>query len=644
VSPRVRWEFLSNRGLIIVGNTMFSSVAGRFTRSAVAIGLVAAVFIVTPLTPLDGPIGGVIALGTVIVCSWYSGPVTAALLPVVVLFSSRLIAAEAKTLIPTPRELMTFGILTLLTTALGLAGQYRRRLQRLLLRARFRSREHARVLGAARMLSCDFTGRITTWSAGVQELYGWTADEASGESIQTLLNMEFPQPFETIRQTLSTVGQWSGEIRLQDRTGRPLIVMTHWIATNDEDGEPSGIVQLHSDVTALRAAEAAAREADHRKDLFLATLAHELRNPLAPLRSGLDLLTMTSGAQPEDREILNIMQRQLGQLVRLIDDLLDLSRINSGKIRLRRERVAVADIIRDAIEAARPVIDAEQHTLDVHVPNEPLVLDVDRTRLAQILINLLNNAAKFTPANGHLELIVAVENDHVRLRVRDNGIGIRPEVLPHVFDLFNQDENLQRRERGGLGIGLCIVKSLVEMHGGTVSAESGGSGLGSEFAVQLPLATAVSTNDAPSKLSATIPAPTGSRVLVVDDNQDAANTLARLLRAEGCDVRTAYSGETALAAAEAFQPQTFVLDLGMPGMSGLDLARLLRARPVFARATLIAVTGWGKDDDRRQSREAGFNHHLVKPIDFAELRKLIVAPEPRPARISPQRSILLRSC
>ncbi len=605
---------------------MSRALRDTLVRGAVSLATVAAAFLIIPRTPLDGPVGGVIAMLTVLACSWYGGAIPAVLLPSVVLIISRLGGPEPKPLAPTSRELLTFTMLTILTTAVGMAGQYRRHLQKMLHRHESRMREQARALAAARILSCDLTDRVETWSEGVEQLYGWTALEAQGRIIHDLLSTQFPIPIDQIRAELQANGQWQGEVRQRHKNGKELMVFTHWILTHGDEGLPTGIVQVQSDVTDLRAAEAAARENDRRKDIFLATLAHELRNPLAPLSSGLELLSLTHGETPSDQEVLGIMHRQLGQMVRLIDDLLDVSRINSGKINLRRGPVLLSEVIGDAVEGVKPLIEASQHELTVRVAEEPLLLDADRARLTQVVVNLLNNAAKFTAPHGQIALTAERESSEAVVRIRDTGIGIRAELLPRVFDLYSQEDDLHRRTHGGLGIGLCIVRSLVEMHGGSVAVRSEGAGQGSEFTVRLPLVAAAQPDTSPLCVSPLADSPAQRRILIVDDNQDAASTLARLLQTVGCETRAVFDGPSALDVAASFRPHVFVLDLGMPGMSGLELAQRLRAAPAFRDSVLIAVTGWGKDEDRRQTNAAGFDHHLVKPIDLGELRKLVMNP------------------
>ncbi|WP_437684890.1 GAF domain-containing protein [Sorangium sp. So ce176] len=367
------------------------------------------------------------------------------------------------------------------------------------------------------------------------------------------------------------------------------------------------------------------RDQDRRKDEFLATLAHELRNPLAPIRTGLEILQVAGSAE-QARKILDMMERQVGHMVRMVDDLLDVSRITSGKVELRRERVDLRSVLNGALETSRPLIEAAAHELAVRLPAEPLLLDADPTRLAQVFANLLNNAAKYTPGGGVIRLAAQREGAGVAVRVVDNGVGISADMLPKVFDMFTQVVRSIDRAQGGLGIGLTLVRRLVELHGGTVHAESEGPGRGSTFTVRLPLAAA--EEPAPRRSS---PGPAGRdaaaalRILVVDDNVDGAESLALLLRMAGHRTQEVHTGPEALTAARELGADVVFLDIGLPGMSGYEVARRLRAEPGFAGLVLVALTGWGAEDDRRQAREAGFDHHLTKPVNAAEVRRLVAS-------------------
>jgi CheY-like chemotaxis protein len=367
-------------------------------------------------------------------------------------------------------------------------------------------------------------------------------------------------------------------------------------------------------------AREALREADSRKDEFLATLSHELRNPLAPLQNALHLMRLEGKGAPTAR-VRDIMERQVSHLVRLVDDLLEMSRITRGALELRRERVDLSAILRNAVETSEPLIQAARHRLDVSLPGEALWLEGDPVRLAQILSNLLNNAARYTPEGGAISLGVRREGTMVAISVQDNGRGIAAEALSRIFLMFNREVRPDGGGQGGLGIGLTLSRRLAEMHGGTIEARSEGPGRGSEFIVRLPLADGSTAADGPRPGPA--PLLSRMRILVVDDNRDAAESLGMLLNLLGAEVQVEHDGPAALAAFGAGEPAVVLLDIGMPGMDGYDVARTLRARFPGHRAALVALTGWGQDDDRRRAREAGFDHHLVKPAEIEALQKLL---------------------
>jgi signal transduction histidine kinase/CheY-like chemotaxis protein len=366
-------------------------------------------------------------------------------------------------------------------------------------------------------------------------------------------------------------------------------------------------------------------EQDQRKDEFLAMLAHELRNPLAPVKNSLQTLRVMYATDADVGRLTEMMSRQVGQIVRLVDDLLDVSRITCGKITLRTERIDLMSVVDQAIEEGRPLIEGRRHELSVKTPRTPVVLDADPSRLAQVLGNLINNAAKYTEEGGQIWLEIRREENEAIISVRDSGVGIPAELLPRVFDLFTQSDRTLDRSQGGLGIGLTLVRRLIEMHGGTVQAFSQGPGQGSEFVVRLPALSENSTVESkqPASPNAT-PAPSSNhRILIVDDNVDAADSLAMLLELSGHQVQTAYGSEAAIAMAGSHRPRVILLDIGLPGMDGYEVARRLRQNPDFSGTTLVALTGYGQEDDRRRTRDVGFDYHLVKPVELGELTQLL---------------------
>jgi signal transduction histidine kinase/integral membrane sensor domain MASE1/CheY-like chemotaxis protein len=394
----------------------------------------------------------------------------------------------------------------------------------------------------------------------------------------------------------------------------------------DALGKVRGCLGVFVDITALKRAEEALREGDRRKDEFLATLAHELRNPLAPIRGGVDFLRLSERHDDETRGILEMLDRQVQQITRLVDDLLDVSRVTRGKIRLQRGPVELEGILTQALEMSRPLCDAHGHELAVSLPSQPIQLEADATRLTQVFTNLLNNAAKFSPRGSRITLTAAQEGETAIVRVGDTGQGIDAETLPHVFDLFVQGDRSLTRLEGGLGIGLTLVHRLVEMHGGSVQAASEGLGKGSEFVVRLPTISIGESPiaDPPQPLqSGSENSNSGWRILVVDDNVDAARSLELLLRGGGDLVRVVHSGLAAVELAKSDQPDVVLLDIGLPDIDGYEVARQIRSVPHGCDTILIAVTGWGQAADRQRAVEAGFNHHLTKPVEHAVLRNLL---------------------
>jgi PAS domain S-box-containing protein len=376
---------------------------------------------------------------------------------------------------------------------------------------------------------------------------------------------------------------------------------------------------LFYDITERVKAERALQEEARRKDEFLATLAHELRNPLAPIRNAVALLHLRRGADEELHNAADLIDRQVTQLSRLVEDLLDVSRIRFGKVQLRRAPIDLREAAKDAVATSEPVLAAARHRLQLDLGTEPVWVDADRVRLAQVIANLLNNAARYTPAGGRIRLEITGGEKEAGIAVEDNGIGIDPALLHRVFEPFAQLETREAVASGGIGIGLALARALVELHGGHISAHSAGRGQGSRFVVCLPRTQAPKPGAARGA-GALKPA---RRLLLVDDNVDAAASQAALLRVLGHEVEVAYDGESALEKARAFRPEVVLLDLGMPGMDGYEVARRLRASEAGSHLKLIAQTGWAQEEDRRRTREAGFDAHLAKPVDIGSLQAVL---------------------
>jgi PAS domain S-box-containing protein len=489
----------------------------------------------------------------------------------------------------------------------------------------------------------DLDHRFTYANEGLLRLWGKTWDEAIGKNRLELGYEAWHAAMHDreIEQVVATKQPIKGEVPFTGTFGRRIYEYI-FVPVLGENGEVEAVAGTTRDVTEhhvleqrLRDQAERLREADRRKDEFLAMLAHELRNPLAPIRNAAQIIRLLSPADPNLQRARDIIERQAQHLTRLVDDLLDVSRLTRGKITLQKEPVELATVIAQAVETSRPLIDARRHELAVTLPREPLQVEGDATRLAQVIANLLNNAAKYTPEGGHIGLTVEPRPGEAMVRVRDDGVGISAELLTQVFDVFAQGDCSLARSEGGLGIGLTLVKSLVEMHGGSVEAHSDGPGKGSELVVRLPT---LGREPAPVAEGGEGGPPSPSRrVLVVDDNGDAAESLAMLLRAWGHEVRTTHDGLAALNAAEQVRPEVILLDIGLPRMDGYEVARRLRQRADMRDVLLVALTGYGQEEDRRRAKEAGFDAHLTKPANPTALQRLLAGSEqhlasmPRPS-------------
>lgn len=454
------------------------------------------------------------------------------------------------------------------------------------------------------------------------QMWGKRSDEAIGKTFleigYELWHAEMHE--REIEQVKATRAPIRGEVPFNGTFGRRIYDYI-FVPVFGANGEVEAVAGTTRDVTERKRAEESLRDADRKKDDFIALLAHELRNPLAPIRNGLEVLRLSEGDEVTAAAARSMMERQLTHMVRLIDDLLDVSRITRNKMELRRARIALADVLGSAVEASTPAIQESGHELVVVTPPEPIFLNADLTRLAQVFSNLLSNSAKYTPPGGKIWLTAEQTDDEAVVTVRDTGIGIPALALPNIFDMFSQVDRSVERSSGGLGIGLALVKGLVEMHGGTVEATSV-EGAGSAFTVRLPIAKPAA---APRQLPEDVETARGPRrrVLVVDDNRDGAQSMAMMLRLLGNEVITAYDGVEAVVAAEAFHPDVILMDIGLPQLNGLEASRQIRAQPWGRELKIIALTGWGQENDREQSRQAGCDGHLVKPVNLSDLQKLL---------------------
>ena len=502
--------------------------------------------------------------------------------------------------------------------------------------------ERAQQLLAARLLasivensddaiiSKSLDGVIQSWNAAAVRVFGYTAEQAVGRHISLVIPPDRLAEEDQIISALKAgrrIEHFETERVRAD--GRRVSVSLTVSPVKDDAGNVVGASKIVRDVTDRKRAEAERdkfvadlAEADRRKNEFLAMLAHELRTPLAPISNAIRALRAGGGQGEAVTGAYGMLERQVGQMARLVDDLLDMSRITRGRIELRPELVELGPIVGQAVEAAGSLYTVMRHELTVTLPDHPVYLNADRARLAQVIGNLLNNAAKFTDRGGHVWLTVSEEGRTAVIRVRDTGIGLTADQLPRIFDMFTQIDTTLERSRDGLGIGLTLVKTLVELQNGTVEAHSEGPGTGSEFIVRIPIVT-----DAPSLEPSARVEPTirgrGQRILIVDDSQDGAESLSLLLQVNGYETHKAYDGIEAVAAAERLRPDAILLDIGLPRLNGYEACRRIRQQPWGARIPLVALTGWGMEEDRDRSREAGFDSHLVKPVDVAVLLQLL---------------------
>ena len=473
----------------------------------------------------------------------------------------------------------------------------------------------------------DAEGRNIYASDCFLRLIGMTQEQCAVFGWRDALHPDDLEPtIAAWKDCVRTKGTWDRELRFKGVDGKWHEILARGVPVKNDSGPTLGWVGINLDISRLKQAEGTLRETDRRKDDFLATLAHELRNPLAPMRNAIQLFRMKGAEDSALESARDVIDRQIQQMTRLIDDLLDVSRVSRNKLELRKERVTLRQVVASAVESSQPLIEEFGHELVVELPDESLVLDADPTRLEQVLLNLLNNAAKYTEKGGRIELKARREGGNIAISVKDNGIGIPRDKLPMLFQMFSQVEDSISRSQGGLGIGLSLVKRLVEMHGGEIEADSEGLGTGSTFLVRLP--SNVEAVETPAVSTVASSSPTSKlSILVVDDNQDAANTLTLLLKMMGNETRTVYDGEAAVQEADEFHPDVVLLDIGLPKMNGYDAARHIRNQSWSTKVVLIAVTGWGQEDDKRQAREAGFDEHFVKPVNPRMLMSILAGIE-----------------
>jgi PAS domain S-box-containing protein len=480
------------------------------------------------------------------------------------------------------------------------------------------------------VITTDTQSRITFLNPVAQSMTGWSLADAAGVALDQVFYIINEDTRLTVINPVAqvllsgTMVALANHTALVGRNGTIIGIEDSAAPIRDTKGNIVGVVLVFHDVTERRRNEQALRDADRRKDEFLATLAHELRNPLAPIRQAAMIAKAPAATDAQKRWSHDVISRQVDQMALLLDDLLDISRITRGALQLRVEMTELAAVIDAAVETARPTMEAKRHGFAVQIPEQPVYFAADPLRLAQVLANLLTNAAKYTDPEGQIRVRAQVEEGVVEIGVADTGIGIPATALRSVFDMFAQVKTAQDRSEGGLGIGLSLSKALVELHGGTVKATSAGLGHGSEFIVRLPLRSL----GVPAQIvGARAPAERAAarRILIADDNRDAAESLAMLLSLEGHTVTVVHDGQQALAAFQSVQPEFALLDIGMPIVSGYDVARRVRQSSLGRAVTLVAITGWGQDGDKARALAAGFNHHFTKPIEPGLLTDLLRA-------------------
>ena len=508
------------------------------------------------------------------------------------------------------------------------------------LRRRLERAESARMLDARLLasivessddaiISKSLGGIIQTWNAAAERVFGYTAEEAVGRHITLIIPPDrIAEEDEIIASLRAGQRVEHFETERVRKDGQRIYVSLTVSPVRTNDGRIIGASKIARDVTDRRRLEDSVRrlavdlaEVDRRKNEFLATLSHELRNPLAPMRNMLEVLKRSGGDAQAFGPAIETLERQLGQLVRLVDDLLDLNRITYNRLELRKANVELASVIHQAVQSQRAFAESAGHELEVTLPAEPIYLNADPVRLTQVFGNLLNNACKYTGANGRIRVTVRREADEAVVTVEDTGVGLPSDKLDSIFNMFTQIDRSLERSQGGLGIGLTLVKRLVEMHGGTVEARSAGEGHGSEFIVRLPAITLERSAAAAEPVATG--AAQGRRILVVDDNRDAAGSLSMLLEITGNETYMAHDGAEALEAAQKHRPEVVLLDIGLPVMNGYEVCRRVREQPWGKEMVLIALTGWGQEDDRRKSSEVGFDAHMVKPVEYDALTSLL---------------------
>ncbi len=609
------------------------SVPAALVLTAVAVvAIVALRWLLDPFLPGQFPF--VTTFSAVAVVAYIGGWLPALLSAVFGFLACGLLFTPLAQATPVQEQVVGFGVYAVTCSVLIVLAESTRSAQRTLYAEHERLRTTLASIGDG-VITTDAEARVAYMNGVAEALTGWTQADAEGrplDEVFSIVDEHTQRSVETPAARALRDGAIAGlasHTVLLSKDSRRIPIDDSAAPIRDRSGRIVGCVLIFRDVTERRRADrelaesrASLQAADRRKDEFLATLAHELRNPLAPMRNSLEILRLARENKPVADQAVATMERQIDQMVHLVDDLLDVARISRGKIQLRRERVELRTVALQAVELCRPLAESQRHDVRVSLPAEPLYLQADAVRLSQVLSNLIHNACKYTEPGGRIELVAEARGDELVVAVRDTGVGIPVEMLPRIFEMFTQVDQTLERAQGGLGIGLTLAKELVEMHGGTIEARSEGPGCGTEMIVRLPLVV-----DSPAdRERASSPSGEASRswrILVVDDNKDSADSLSMLLALRGHTMSTVHDGPEALEEAERFRPELVLLDIGLPRMNGLEVCRRIREQAWGKSMIVVALTGWGQEEDRAKSKEAGFDHHLVKPVQIGELSRLI---------------------
>jgi PAS domain S-box-containing protein len=631
----------------------------QLVRYGWALGIVClAILLRVWLEPVVGKQAGLLFWAAILICPWIGG-VVPSLIGQTMIWAAQwywFTPPATTPWRPSAADLLFIAIYYLLGSTIGAASDLRRRAQqreRVQQAEAISQREQLRATlscMADGVLVTDEQGRLTLMNPAAEVMTGWTMVESRGKRLTEFFAVHrengenhSEDPLDHVLHSGQVV-HGAMHLTLTTRSGQTIPIAYSAAPIRDAADNITGGVLVFRDESERRRNEQALRNADRQKDEFLATLAHELRNPLAPICLGVDLLRMPDQEPEEIVRVCAMMARQSQHMVRLIDDLMDVSRITRGKLELRKRQIALDEVVQNAVDANRPMIEQSQLRLVLNLPAHPILLYADPSRLTQVFSNLLNNAAKFTPADGCIEVSASTQGGNVFVTVTDSGIGIPPEKQDFIFDMFTQVDSGNESPTAGLGIGLTLVRRLAEMHGGTVSVESAGHNLGSRFRVQLPMIPPAPSAARSPKTAVGAIRTTKRRVLIVDDNADALASLSMVVRALGSETFDAHDGLEAVESARNLRPDVILMDIGMPRLNGYDAARRIREQPWGHDLLMVATTGWGKEEDRRRSKEAGFDFHLVKPIDVSAVKELLSSTErTQPNQFVPVQTAELRS-